>query len=151
MCIRDSIYHLASNPNRVFTRDQLLDEVWGFDYYGDSRTVAVSYTHLGKRVIANPGCYTTGAPLALAPAVANGLIELTGIIIDSKSGVTGAGRGLSQGTHYPDLNEGLHAYKAVSYTHLDGRNLRLRMAQQQPHQLRAGVAGGSDNSRMYHK
>lgn len=45
---------------------------------------------LGKRVIANPGCYTTGAPLALAPAVANGLIELTGIIIDSKSGVTGA-------------------------------------------------------------
>ena len=33
------IYHLASNPNRVFTRDQLLDEVWGFDYYGDSRTV----------------------------------------------------------------------------------------------------------------
>ena len=30
------IYHLASNPNRVFTRDQLLDEVWGFDYYGDS-------------------------------------------------------------------------------------------------------------------
>ena len=32
------IYHLASNPNRVFTRDQLLDEVWGFDYYGDSRT-----------------------------------------------------------------------------------------------------------------
>ena len=35
------IYHLASNPNRVFTRDQLLDEVWGFDYYGDSRTVDV--------------------------------------------------------------------------------------------------------------
>ena len=33
------IYHLASNPNRVYTRDQLLDEVWGFDYYGDSRTV----------------------------------------------------------------------------------------------------------------
>ncbi|MBP9989147.1 MAG: response regulator transcription factor, partial [Ruminococcus sp.] len=35
------LYHLASNPNRVFTRDQLLDEVWGFDYYGDSRTVDV--------------------------------------------------------------------------------------------------------------
>ncbi|MEE1161164.1 MAG: response regulator transcription factor, partial [Acutalibacteraceae bacterium] len=33
------VYHLASNPNRVYTRDQLLDEVWGFDYYGDSRTV----------------------------------------------------------------------------------------------------------------
>ena len=71
----------------------------------------------GARLIANPGCYTTGAPLALAPAVANGLIELTGIIIDSKSGVTGAGRGLSQGTHYPDLNEGLHAYKVASHRH----------------------------------
>ena len=35
------IFHLASNPNRVFTRDQLLDEVWGFEYYGDSRTVDV--------------------------------------------------------------------------------------------------------------
>ncbi|MCQ2486926.1 MAG: response regulator transcription factor [Clostridia bacterium] len=35
------VYHLASNPNRAFTRDQLLDEVWGFDYYGDSRTVDV--------------------------------------------------------------------------------------------------------------
>ena len=35
------IYHLASNPNRVFTRDQLLDEVWGFDYYGDSRTTSM--------------------------------------------------------------------------------------------------------------
>lgn len=35
------IYHFASNPNRVYTRDQLLDEVWGFDYYGDSRTVDV--------------------------------------------------------------------------------------------------------------
>ena len=35
------LYHLASNPNRVYTRDQLLDEVWGFEYYGDSRTVDV--------------------------------------------------------------------------------------------------------------
>ena len=37
------IYHLASNPNRVFTRNQLLDEVWGFDYYGDSRTVGYKF------------------------------------------------------------------------------------------------------------
>ena len=40
------IFHLASNPNRVFTRDQLLDEVWGFDYYGDSRTVDVHVKRL---------------------------------------------------------------------------------------------------------
>ncbi len=40
------IYHLASNPNRVYTRDQLLDEVWGFEYYGDSRTVDVHVKRL---------------------------------------------------------------------------------------------------------
>lgn len=44
------IYHLANNPNRVFTRDQLLDEVWGFDYYGDSRTVDVHVKRLREKL-----------------------------------------------------------------------------------------------------
>ncbi len=44
------IYYLASNPNRVFTRDQLLDEVWGFDYYGDSRTVDVHVKRLREKL-----------------------------------------------------------------------------------------------------
>ena len=44
------IYHLASNPNRVFTRAQLLDEVWGFDYYGDSRTVDVHVKRLREKL-----------------------------------------------------------------------------------------------------
>ena len=44
------IYHLASYPNRVFTRDQLLDEVWGFDYYGDSRTVDVHIKRLREKL-----------------------------------------------------------------------------------------------------
>lgn len=44
------IFHLASNPNRVFTRDQLLDEVWGFDYYGDSRTVDVHVKRLREKL-----------------------------------------------------------------------------------------------------
>ena len=44
------IYHLASNPNRVFTRDQLLDEVWGSDYYGDSRTVDVHIKRLREKL-----------------------------------------------------------------------------------------------------
>ncbi len=44
------IYHLASNPNRVFTRDQLLDEVWGFDYFGDSRTVDVHIKRLREKL-----------------------------------------------------------------------------------------------------
>ena len=44
------IYHFASNPNRVFTRDQLLDEVWGFEYYGDSRTVDVHIKRLREKL-----------------------------------------------------------------------------------------------------
>ena len=44
------IYHFASNPNRVYTRDQLLDEVWGFDYYGDSRTVEVHVKRLREKL-----------------------------------------------------------------------------------------------------
>ena len=44
------LYHLASNPNRVYTRDQLLDEVWGFEYYGDSRTVDVHVKRLREKL-----------------------------------------------------------------------------------------------------
>ena len=44
------LYHLASTPNRVFTRNQLLDEVWGFDYFGDSRTVDVHIKRLREKV-----------------------------------------------------------------------------------------------------
>ena len=71
----------------------------------------------GKDIIANPGCYTTCSPLALAPAVVNGLIEFKGIICNCASGVTGAGRKPSQGNHYPELNEGFHAYKVASHRH----------------------------------
>ena len=44
------LYHLASNPNRVYTRDQLLNEVWGFEYYGDSRTVDVHIKRLREKL-----------------------------------------------------------------------------------------------------
>lgn len=44
------LYHLASNPDRVYTRDQLLDEVWGFDYYGDSRTVDVHIKRIREKL-----------------------------------------------------------------------------------------------------
>lgn len=44
------LYHLASNPNKVFTRDALLDEVWGFEYYGDSRTIDVHIKRLREKL-----------------------------------------------------------------------------------------------------
>ncbi|MBO5778174.1 MAG: N-acetyl-gamma-glutamyl-phosphate reductase [Clostridia bacterium] len=70
-----------------------------------------------QKIIANPGCYPTSIALGLAPALKGELIETAGIVIDSKSGVTGAGRGLTQGTHYPDTNEAFAAYKAGVHRH----------------------------------
>ena len=71
----------------------------------------------GKKLIANPGCYTTAVPLALVPALKNDLIEKDGIIANCASGVTGAGRKPTQNTHYPDLNEGMNAYKVANHRH----------------------------------
>lgn len=68
-------------------------------------------------LIANPGCYPTSAALALVPALQAGLIELSSIIIDSKSGVSGAGRGLSLSTHFPECNEAFAPYKTAAHRH----------------------------------
>ncbi len=84
------------------------------------------------KIIANPGCYPTSISLALAPALTGGLIETDGIIIDSKSGVTGAGRGLTQGTHYPDTNEAFAAYKAGVHRHTPEIEQTLTALAEQP-------------------
>ncbi len=70
-----------------------------------------------KDLIGNPGCYPTSIALGLAPAVKAGLVDMKQIIIDSKSGATGAGRGLSQKTHYPDCNEAFSPYKVAEHRH----------------------------------
>jgi len=69
------------------------------------------------QLVANPGCYPTSAILALAPALRAGLIE-PDIVIDSKSGVSGAGRTLSLGTHYSEVNEDVSAYALEGHRHL---------------------------------
>ena len=69
------------------------------------------------RLIANPGCYPTSAILALAPLLKAGLIEPQGIIVDSKSGVSGAGRQPKLTTHYPECNESLLAYNVGRHRH----------------------------------
>ncbi len=62
-------------------------------------------------LIAVPGCYPTASALAIAPLVKAGRIDLDSIIVDAKSGASGAGRGLSEGTHFAQLSEGIRAYK----------------------------------------
>ena len=69
------------------------------------------------KLIANPGCFTTCSILSLSPLVKENLIDLNSIIIDAKSGVTGAGRTLDIGTHYTECNESTKAYKVASHRH----------------------------------
>ena len=69
----------------------------------------------GKSIVGNPGCYPTSAALALAPLVRKKLAG--GIVIDSKSGVTGSGRALSETTHYPNCNEAFAPYKVACHRH----------------------------------
>jgi N-acetyl-gamma-glutamyl-phosphate reductase len=68
-------------------------------------------------LVANPGCYTTSAILAIAPLVKAGLIELDDIIIDAKSGVSGAGRTPKLNTLFPECNESLSAYGVGKHRH----------------------------------
>jgi N-acetyl-gamma-glutamyl-phosphate reductase len=69
------------------------------------------------KLVANPGCYPQTAILGLAPLVAKTLIELTGIVIDAKSGVSGAGRTPKLPYHYPECNESVSAYAVGTHRH----------------------------------
>lgn len=78
------------------------------------------------QLVANPGCYPTGAILALAPVVKEGLIEPS-IIIDSKSGISGAGRTLSPQTHFSEANEDVIAYALDGHRHLPEITQELKL------------------------
>jgi N-acetyl-gamma-glutamyl-phosphate reductase len=69
------------------------------------------------RLLANPGCYPQTGILGLAPLVAGGYIELGSIIIDSKSGVSGAGRTPKLTHHFPECNESVAAYSVGTHRH----------------------------------
>ncbi|GAB6158680.1 N-acetyl-gamma-glutamyl-phosphate reductase [Desulfotomaculum varum] len=68
-------------------------------------------------IVANPGCYPTSAILGLAPLLANKLIDTDTVIIDAKSGVSGAGRGLSLKTHFSETTENFQAYGVATHRH----------------------------------
>jgi len=71
----------------------------------------------GAGLIATPGCHVTAAALALEPLVAAGLIERTGIIVDSKTGISGAGRALKHGSLFCSADENLEAYGLLDHRH----------------------------------
>ncbi|MED3562456.1 N-acetyl-gamma-glutamyl-phosphate reductase [Bacillus xiapuensis] len=70
------------------------------------------------QLIANPGCYPTAATLGLLPILKTSLADSKTIIIDAKSGVSGAGRGLSLTSHYAEINENIRAYKLGAHQHI---------------------------------
>jgi N-acetyl-gamma-glutamyl-phosphate reductase len=72
----------------------------------------------GAELVANPGCFPTGAALALAPLLKNGLIETDSIIVNAVTGISGAGRNPSSKFHFPNMNENLFAYGIGTHRHM---------------------------------
>jgi N-acetyl-gamma-glutamyl-phosphate reductase len=82
------------------------------------------------RLVANPGCYATSVILALAPVLQNGWIDAkAGIISDSKSGASGAGRGLSEKLHFVEINENCRAYGLFNHRHVPEMLQALELAE----------------------
>lgn len=127
------VSQLASADCRVvdFSADYRLTDAeaysrWYGQKHGDAQrlgTVAYGLPELyreqikGSHLVANPGCYPTGAVLALAPLLVAQLIEPRDLIVDSKSGVSGAGRTPKMTTHFPECNESLSAYNVGRHRH----------------------------------
>ena len=85
-------------------------------------------------LVVNPGCYATSAILPLAPLVKSGIVEIDDIIIDSKSGVSGAGRQPKLMTHFPECNESMSAYNVGRHRHTpEIEQIINRHAGMQPH------------------
>jgi len=125
---------VAGLPDRVKVVDlspdfRLFDTAVYGDWYGEHKapdlqsSAVYGLTELmrdavaGARLIANPGCYPTSSILPLAPLLDAGQIECDGIIIDSKSGVSGAGRAAKEANLYGEVTEGIHAYGIASHRH----------------------------------
>lgn len=96
--------HVHTDPTRLGSTVYGLPELWA-DRIPDAELVA------------NPGCYTSTSILGLAPLLCEGLIEPTGICIDAKSGVSGAGRTPKLTAHFPECNESVTAYGVGTHRH----------------------------------
>ena len=86
----------------------------------------------GYSLIANPGCYPTATLLSLVPLLRKKLLQTRNLIIDAKSGVSGAGRGVSLGVHYSEVNENFKAYGVASHRHTPEIEQELSRAAGQP-------------------
>lgn len=106
--------------------DQTVYEAWYKQPHSSPELLAESVYGLPElhrdeikktRLVGNPGCYTTCSILGLAPLLKNGVISAKHIIIDAKSGVSGAGRGLGIDYHFCECTENMKAYKVATHRH----------------------------------
>ncbi len=110
----------------VHTSPELLPEaVFGLPELDRSRL-------LGARLVACPGCYPTATTLAALPALESGVVRGGRVIVDAKSGVSGAGRSATAGTHYVTVNEAVAPYKVAAHRHTPEMEQTLSMAAGRP-------------------
>ena len=83
------------------------------------------------KLVANPGCYTTCSILGLVPLLANHFVDTKNIIIDAKSGVTGAGRGLGLDYHFCECDQNMKAYKIATHRHTSEIEQELSLVAQE--------------------
>jgi N-acetyl-gamma-glutamyl-phosphate reductase len=103
-----AVYEAWYQPHK--TPELLTEAVYGLpELYRDAISRA--------RLVGNPGCYPTSIILAAAPLLHHGLVHPETVIADSKSGVSGAGRGASLAVHFCEVNEGFKAYKVCEHRH----------------------------------
>jgi N-acetyl-gamma-glutamyl-phosphate reductase len=108
--LRDvGVYH------RTYGREHAAADLLGEAVYGLTEHYAEEIA--GARLVACPGCYPTASLLALIPVVANKLVDPADIIIDAKSGITGAGRSLKQNILFSEAGEGLSPYSVGTHRH----------------------------------
>ena len=103
-----AIYESVYQPHTA--KELLKTAVYGLsEIYADQIKTAM--------LIGNPGCYPTSVLLPLVPLIKQGLLDPETLVADSKSGVSGAGRSLSQASHYCEVNESIKAYKVAVHRH----------------------------------
>lgn len=108
--LRDPDVYAANYGRSHDAQDLLKDAVYGLTEFARDKL-------LGAKLVACPGCYPTCSLLSLLPAAMNGLIDLSTVTIDAKSGATGAGRKATLGLSFTELAEGAQAYGVGNHRH----------------------------------
>ncbi|OEF97880.1 N-acetyl-gamma-glutamyl-phosphate reductase [Desulfuribacillus alkaliarsenatis] len=108
--IRDASIHEQWYKKQAPDRRSQSQGVYGLTEFNRADVAKASF-------VSNPGCYPTSVALGLAPLLLHDLIEAKGIIIDAKSGTSGAGRGAAVGTLFSEVQESIHAYKIGAHQH----------------------------------